>query len=120
MSETQNPKDALGLKKVRLDTVPPSSLLYQAQAMQNGAEKYGAFNWRGKKVIASVYYAAAMRHLLSWFDGEECAEDSGVPHLGHAIACLGIVIDAQETGNLVDDRPVKGAASSIIKRTTRT
>lgn len=120
MSDTKqlgmNPKDLLGLKKVRLNLVPPSSIIYQALAMQDGAVKYGPYNWRANRVIASVYVDAAMRHIQSWFDGEELASDSQKPHLGHAMACLGIIIDALETGNLADDRPLPGAAAKLIAK----
>lgn len=111
-----NPKDLLGTKKVSLNLVPASSLIYQALAMEDGAKKYGPYNWRSNKVIASIYIAAAMRHLQAWHDGEEVAEDSQKPHLAHALACLGIIVDAKETGNLVDDRPLPGAASNLIKK----
>jgi len=109
-----NPKDLLGIKKVQLNLVPASSIIYQALAMEDGAVKYGPYNWRANKVIASIYVAAAMRHLQSWFDGEENATDSKKPHLAHALACIGIIVDAKETGNLVDDRPLPGAASKLI------
>lgn len=109
-----NPKDLLGIKKVQLNLVPASSIIYQALAMEDGAAKYGPYNWRENKVIASIYVAAAMRHLQSWLDGEENATDSKKPHLAHALACIGIIVDAKETGNLVDDRPLPGAASRLI------
>jgi len=117
MSDDTNPKDLLGVKKVRLSLVPEASSIYQALAMEDGAEKYGAFNWREKKVKASIYVEAAKRHLACWFDSrEELASDSKKPHLGHALACIGIIVDAYETGNLVDDRPKPGAASSLIEK----
>lgn len=112
-----NPKDLLGIKKVQLNLVPASSIIYQALAMEDGAKKYGPYNWRSNKVIASIYVAAAMRHLQQWYDqGEELASDSQKPHLGHALACIGIIVDALETGNLSDDRPVPGAASTLIAK----
>lgn len=111
-----NPKDLIGIKKVRLSLVPPSSIVYQALAMEDGAKKYGPYNWRLNKVQASIYVDAAMRHLTSWFDGEDNAEDSQKPHLAHALACLGILVDAKETGNLVDDRPKAGSTSALIER----
>lgn len=111
-----NPKDLLGIKKVRLSLVPPASTLYQALAMEDGAVKYGPYNWRENKVIASIYIDAALRHISQWLDGEELASDSKKPHLGHALACLGIIVDAKETGNLVDDRPKTGAASDLIEK----
>src|SRR5271166_5735695 len=87
-----NPKDLIGQKKVALNLVPPSSIIYQALAMEDGAKKYGPYNWRSNKVIASIYVAAAMRHLQQWYDGEELASDSQKPHLAHALACLGIIV----------------------------
>lgn len=116
MDELKNPKDLLGIKKVSIATVPPASIIYEALAMQDGAHKYQAFNWRDKKVVASIYISAALRHLFAWFDGEENAADSGIPHLAHAKACLGIIIDAKETGNLVDDRPKAGPAAELLAR----
>ena len=111
-----NPKDLLGIKKVQLNLVPPSSVIYQALAMEDGARKYGPFNWRQNKVIASIYIAAALRHIYAFLDGENDAQDSKKPHLGHALACLGIIVDALETGNLVDDRPLAGNAQQLISR----
>lgn len=114
-----NPKDLMGTKKVPLSLVPVSSTIYQALAMEDGAIKYGPYNWRSNKVIASIYVDAALRHLAAWFDGEELAADSQKPHLGHALACIGIIVDAYETGNLVDDRPVPGSASKLIAKWTK-
>jgi len=111
-----NPKDRIGIKKVQLNLVPASSIIYQALAMQDGAAKYGAYNWRENRVISSIYIAAAIRHLQQWQDGEENASDSQKPHLGHALACIGIIVDALESGNLIDDRPLPGPASKLIER----
>ncbi len=111
-----NPKDLIGSKKIPLHLVPQASLIYQALGMSDGRIKYGGYNWRKNKVIASIYIDATMRHIGSWLDGEENAEDSQKPHLGHALACLGIIVDALETGNLVDDRPAPGAASKLLKK----
>lgn len=113
---TTNPKDILGRKKVDLTCVPPASIIYEAIAMEDGAEKYGKFNWRDKEVIMSIYLSAAQRHILSYQDGEELDPKSGKPHLAHAKADLGIIIDAIENGMIVDDRPPKGKASEILAR----
>lgn len=117
-----NPKDLLGKAKPMLNLVPPASLVYQALAMQHGAitKGYGPFNWRDKKVIASIYIAAALRHIYKFLDGQELDEESGYPELGHAIASLGILIDAKENGNLIDDRPKIGPVVQVIQRFTKT
>lgn len=117
--EGANPKDLIGIAKPQLNLVPPSSIIYQSLAMKDGANKYNPYNWREKKVQATIYLAAALRHLLTWLDGEDCAEDSGLPHLAHALGTIGIIVDALETGNLIDDRPKKGKAAEIIKRFTK-
>lgn len=116
-----NPKDRLGILKPHLELIPPSSLIYQAVAMQHGAliKGYGPFNWRNKKVLASVYIAAALRHIYKFLDGQELDEESGYPELGHALASLGILIDAKENGNLIDDRPLPGKTTEILSRYTQ-
>ncbi len=114
--ERMNPKDRLGLKKVPLHLVSPIGVIYEAMAMGDGASKYGPFNWREKQVIASIYVAACKRHIDAWFDGEELAPDSGLHHLGHAKACLGIILDAMETNSLKDDRPPPGAVGRLLEK----
>jgi len=41
-----------------------------------------------------------------------------VHHLGHALACLAILLDAQEAGMLGDDRPLQNAGEfcRVLKR----
>jgi len=82
--------------------------------MMDGARKYGPYNWREEGVGASTYISAAMRHLRSYLDGERDAADSRVHHLGHAIACLAILLDAEAVGNLVDDRPLPAPSASLM------
>lgn len=109
-----NPKDLIGSKKVSITKFPMTALVHGAHAMMNGASKYGPYNWRDNAVVASIYVDAAMRHLASWFEGEEVAEDSGVHHLGHAMACCAILLDAQATGNLYNDRPKRGELTTVL------
>jgi|SRR5579864_598680 len=112
-----NPKDLLGIKKAPINLVPAVGIIYEAMAMGNGEEKYGPYNWRKNKVLASIYVAALFRHVMAWYDQqEELAQDSGVHHLAHAKANLGIMIDAMETGNLVDDRPRGGRAATLLSQ----
>lgn len=102
---TTNPKDLIGNTKVSISKFPVIGTIMGAMAMMDGAAKYGPYNWRDKEVIASIYIDAAKRHLDCWFEGQETASDSKVHHLGHAIACCAILLDAQAKNKLVDDRP---------------
>lgn len=117
-AEGENPKDRIGQTKPPLHLIPPAAEVLESVVMGLGARKYGAFNWRSAKVRATVYIAAAKRHLAQWLDGESNDIESGVSHLAHARACLGILLDAQATGNMVDDRPPPGVASALISQHT--
>jgi hypothetical protein len=110
-----NPKDIHGYKKVDVSLLPSIAMLHGGHAMMDGARKYGPYNWRDNAVLARVYIAAAVRHINYWASGEELADDSSVPHLGHAIACLAILLDAQATGNLIDDRVKSEALIKAMK-----
>lgn len=113
-----NPKDMLGIKKPPLELVPPAAMIAVAQVFKLGARKYGPYNWRSNKVRAMVYVGAALRHVLSYLDGEHIDPESGESHAAHAMACLAIVLDADATGNLVDDRPTAGVAAQMIRDRT--
>ena len=100
-----NPKDKFGSLKVSYSKLPAAGVVHGSHAMMDGARKYGPYNWRDNAVIADIYVDAAKRHLDCWYEGQECAEDSKVHHLGHVIACCSILLDALYTGNLIDNRP---------------
>jgi hypothetical protein len=107
----------LGIKKVSITKLPMVGVVHGAHAMMYGASKYGPYNWRDNAVIASIYIDATLRHLAAWFDEkEEVAKDSGVHHLGHVLANMAILLDAMETGNLIDDRPHSGKAATVLAR----
>lgn len=114
-----NPKDKIGLTKVPLRLVPPALMIEVSRVMQLGANKYGPYNWRENKVLATVYIEAALRHLLSYLDGETLDPESGASHLAHVAACMGILLDADAIGALDDDRPTKGAAAQLIAKYSR-
>ena len=115
-----NPKTIYGKAKPSLSLIPGTALVHIADAFRDGAVKYGPANWRDDPVSTSTYVDAAYRHLMAYFDGrEQCAKDSGVHHLGHAAACLAIILDAEEQGTLVDDRPTAGTSPQLIERLTR-
>lgn len=100
-----NPKTQYGIKKPSLGLIPKAALEAAAAAHQLGADKYGPWNWRDNGVAASVYINAMLRHIKAWHEDENDDIESGVSHLGHVIACSGILLDAQQFGNLIDDRP---------------
>lgn len=117
-NQGENPKDRVGILKPPLQLIPPAAEVLESEVMALGAKKYGAFNWRTADIKASIYVAAARRHLLQWFDGQDDDTESGISHLAHARACLGILLDALATGHLIDDRPTPGVSSQLIQQLT--
>lgn len=104
-SKATNPKDDAATNRLDLSLFPDSAVAYGALAFVEGDQKYGGFNWRVAGVMTSVYIAAARRHLAKYFNGEWADPKTRVPHLANALACIAILIDAHEQGNLNDDRP---------------
>lgn len=111
-----NPKDAIATNKLPLHLWPETASAYGAMGFLDGALKYGRTNWRHAGVRASIYYDAARRHLAAWFEGEDIDPQSGVPHLGHALACIAILVDAKEAGKLNDDRAYPGGYAGLPQR----
>jgi len=99
-----NPKTAYGEAKPKLSSTPFSALWDMGAVFELGAAKYGRFNWRAHEVSATVYFDAAMRHLSAWMDGEATDPESAQSHLAHVMACMAILIDAEKTGKLNDNR----------------
>lgn len=105
MSSAANPKDAVGTKKAPLSAIPACVMAEVGLGMHEGALKYGRFNWRSAAVVASVYYDATMRHLTSWYEGEDIDPDSGLSHITKAICSLLVLRDAMMQRKFNDDRP---------------
>ncbi len=118
MSDTKpsNPKDRAATTRLDFTLFPDTAAAYGALAMTEGDCKYGGYNYRPAGVNASVYIAACKRHLAKWYNGEECDPVTSVPHLANAIACIAVLIDSLEFGNLIDDRPPKCDVAGLLKR----
>ena len=100
-----NPKDMVGTRKAPMSTVPANVLAEVGVAMLEGACKYGRSNYRVAGVRSSVYYDAVMRHLFSWWEGEDIDPDSGMSHITKAITSLVVLRDAMIQDMATDDRP---------------
>lgn len=116
-----DPKRVAGSRKPGTWNVPDVATFHMAQAMDDGARKYGRFNWRrGSGVNLSVYINAMQRHLSAFKEGEDFASDSGVHHLAHLMASAAILLDAGAHGKLIDDRgPPSRALADFLATNTK-
>jgi Domain of unknown function (DUF5664) len=112
-TKPSNPKDIAAILKVPMSTVSATVLAELGCALYEGARKYGRHNYRVIGVLASVYYDAALRHLMKWWEGENIDVDSGIHHVTKAIASLVVLRDAMIQSKFVDDRPPKAPADFI-------
>lgn len=101
-----NPKTggAKGRKPQRLDLVPWEPINRISEVYAFGASKYDDHNWR-KGYEWSLSFAALMRHMGAFWEGEDVDPESGLPHVAHAgFHVLTLLAFMEEHGNL-DDRP---------------
>lgn len=91
----QHAVPAAGVKhdvgKLRLDLIPPEAMRAMGDVLTYGADKYGDRNWE-KGISADRVYAALLRHLLAWREGEATDPESGLPHLAHALTNAGMLV----------------------------
>lgn len=105
--KVSNPKQAYGDMKVGVSSVPMAFLYGVAVAMAEGGMKYGRHNYRDTGCKHSTYFDAAVGHLVSWWEGEDIDEESGVHHLLKAAASIAVMYDSIVMKNDNDDRPIR-------------
>lgn len=102
---TVGPKGGLkeSLGKPPISLVPAELVLGAARAFAFGVAKYSRHNWR-KGITRGELYDALQRHLLDYVEGIDSADDSGLLHLDHAAACLGMLMQTCKDNLSPDDR----------------
>ena len=81
--------------KFRPTLVPPSLVCAVAIVREYGCRKYkDPDNW--KRVEPQRYRDAMYRHLLAYLDGELYDQESGLPHLWHAVTNAAFLIELEE------------------------
>lgn len=92
--------------KPDLSLIPLITLIDEARVWEFGKKKYTAYNWMKGTSWMSVL-SCALRHLAKWQAGEDVDEESGLPHLAHAMANLRMLTLYGKTFKEGDDRPPK-------------
>ena len=90
--------------KLRWDLLPIDIIEQVVDILTYGAAKYDPNNWQ--KVDTKRHYAALMRHLSAWRQGEEFDKESDRTHLAHALCDL-IFIAWQEKHKTRESLPMK-------------
>ena len=90
-------------EKPRWDLLPMRPIQEVVGVLTYGARKYDDENWRLVDNQRPRYYAAAMRHIVAWWMGEQTDPESGYAHLAHAICCLIFLME----GNHANSRKIE-------------
>jgi hypothetical protein len=114
LSKKHNPKYIEAQKRGKVDysVIPWEVIALLAQAMQEGAEKYGRFNFLEDEIEARTYIASFCRHLFGdpstgsegWVNGEDVDEESGLPHIIKIMANCVVLEAARMHDKLIDNR----------------
>lgn len=91
--------------KTRVDLLPIGPLMLIAEVLTFGAKKYAANSWReGTTAEWGRTYGSVLRHLFSWWSGEDNDPQTGKSHLAHAATQLMILMEHVQHNKDKDDR----------------
>ncbi len=103
MLEEKDLKKDIG--KARWDLLPIPAMQEVVAIYTFGAKKYEANSWKAGMAYSRVY-AALLRHVTSWWQGETYDKESGLHHLAHAAwNCLTLLTYDLYGKTKHDDRP---------------
>lgn len=77
-----------GKQKPSLAGLPPKVLEQVAEVMSFGASKYYFGKWLKEPTTQYKRVDSALRHINKWLQGVDVDDESGLPHLVHAIVQL--------------------------------
>ena len=84
--------------KLRPTLVPVGLIKAVASVREYGCKKYhDPENW--KQVEPQRYRDAIYRHWLAYLEGEQCDQESGLPHLWHLACNAAFLIEMEDKSN---------------------
>lgn len=102
-----DPKGSEGTKhdsgKADLSLIPLVAIESEARALGFGEKKYGRYNYTSGFQVSRLT-AAALRHIYQYNNGATFDDESGLHHIGHARACLAMLLHCEQLGTLRDNR----------------
>jgi hypothetical protein len=95
--------------------LPFDAIEQVVRVLDFGAKKYAPRNWE-KGIAHSRVFAAAQRHLTSWWRGEDNDPETGLSHLAHAACCtLFMLAFVTRKTPGVDDRPWPSPPITVVQ-----
>lgn len=92
-----------GKVKSRMSLIPQEAIIKVADVFTHGAEKYNEYNF-SKGARTTTYIDASLRHINRYLLNENDDQESGLPHLAHAISNLLMLLDNDLIGTTIENR----------------
>ncbi len=90
MSKLNEPQK-FDTEKLRWDLLPMEEIEEIVKIITYGSNKYEDNSWQLLDKGIDRYYAALLRHLVAWRNGEQLDSESGFKHLAH-MACNAVFL----------------------------
>lgn len=74
--------------KARWDLLDYNFIKEGTEVLTFGATEYGPNSWKSVTNGSERYFAALMRHIVAWRQGEKVDPQTGKSHLAHALCNL--------------------------------
>ena len=98
---TEGRKDDDGKPDMAL--LDPYAIEQLALVLTFGKRKYAAWNWAGG-ISYSRLLAALLRHTFAFLRGQDRDDESGLPHIAHAMCCCMFLLGMSQLHPELDDR----------------
>jgi hypothetical protein len=82
--------------KLRYDLLPVKPIEDVTKVITFGANKYGDNNWKQLNNARERYYAACARHIAEYRKGNQIDDESGLPHLAHAMCNIIFIMELMD------------------------
>lgn len=104
--------------KPRPSLIPVEALDAMMIILEYGATLYDVDSWRLVPGATKRYVDALERHMMAWRKGEQYDEETGAPHIWHALTCMAFLVSVEgkqlSSGEVVNwTREVRRRAQAI-------
>lgn len=112
-------RNTSGGQKPPWHLLPWGALAAVVRVLARGAVKHGDRHWESGMPY-SEHFAAALRHITSWWEGEDTDPETGESHLAHAASrVLFLLAYMLEERFELDDRPARIAEAGFPRLIVR-
>ena len=104
--------------KLRWDLLPIECVEDVVKVLTMGASKYAPNNWQLVENANERYYAALLRHLSAWRQGESVDPESGLNHLAHVMCNITFLLWFEKEKEKAKERKAQQANVATSGHTT--